>query len=199
LRSTPTVARAALSVFTLALTVRVIHLWELRHSPFFSTLMGDARAYDEWAQRLAGGDWIGTEVFYQAPLYPYFLGSVYAVFGRDLWIVRLIQAALGAGSCALLVLTGARLFSVRVGATAGAILALYAPAVFLDGLIQKSVLDVFLTCLSLWLVAELIVNSNRRGLLIALVFALVLLILIRVYALLLEVVVFVWAFLIDRL
>ncbi len=35
--------------------------------------MGDSRAYDEWARRIAAGDWIGREVFYQAPLYPYFL------------------------------------------------------------------------------------------------------------------------------
>jgi hypothetical protein len=49
-------------------------------TPHF-TVLGDARGYDQWAQRLADGDWIGTEVFYQAPLYPYFLGVIYAVAG----------------------------------------------------------------------------------------------------------------------
>jgi hypothetical protein len=38
-------------------------------------------------------------------------------------------------------------------------LALYAPAIFFDGLLQKSVLDVFFVCLALWLIAEL----NRGG------------------------------------
>ena len=28
--------------------------------------MGDARSYDGWAQRIAIGDWFGSEVFYQA-------------------------------------------------------------------------------------------------------------------------------------
>ena len=33
-------------------------------------------------------------------------------------------------------------------------LALYAPAIFFDGLLQKSVLDVFFVCLALWLIAR---------------------------------------------
>ena len=28
-------------------------------APFFSVLMGDSHGYDEWAQRIAGGDWLG--------------------------------------------------------------------------------------------------------------------------------------------
>src|SRR5262245_21804187 len=54
-----------------ALIVRVVHVWQIRHAPFFDALMGDARGYDQWAVRLAGGNWFGGEVFYQAPLYPY--------------------------------------------------------------------------------------------------------------------------------
>src|SRR5260221_96646 len=61
-----------LSVFGIALTVRLVHVWQIRRAPFFSVLMGDSRSYDEWARRIAGGDWIGRDVFYQAPLYPYF-------------------------------------------------------------------------------------------------------------------------------
>ncbi len=66
--------RWALAIFAVALAVRLLHLWQMAATPYFSVLMGDARGYDAWAQRLAGGDWIGTDVFYQAPLYPYFLG-----------------------------------------------------------------------------------------------------------------------------
>jgi tetratricopeptide (TPR) repeat protein len=141
-------------IFGVALAVRLVHVWQMRRSPFFSLLMGDSRGYDEWAQRIAGGEWLGHEVFYQAPLYPYLLGVIYAVAGRHLLLVRIIQAMIGSASCALLALAAARWFSKRAGVAAGVMLALYAPAIFFDGLLQKSVLDVFFVCLALWLISR---------------------------------------------
>jgi tetratricopeptide (TPR) repeat protein len=153
----------ALLIFAVALAVRLLHLWQLRETPFFDTLLGDASGYDQWAQRLAAGDWVGTEVFYQAPLYPYFLGAVYALFGRDLLIVRIIQALIGSASCVLLGLTAARLFSRRAGLAAGLVLALWPPAIFFDSLLQKSVLDMFFMCLSLWLIAGGMNSAPQDG------------------------------------
>jgi len=148
--------RYAGAIFVAALAVRLLHVWLLSRSPFFDALLGDARGYDEWARRIAGGDWVGTDVFYQAPLYPYFLGALYKVFGHSLTAVRVVQAIVGAGSCALVGFAGYRFFSVRVGAIAGFLLAVYAPAIFFDALIQKSVLDLFFVALSLWLIGRLV-------------------------------------------
>lgn len=141
------------AIFITALAIRLIHIWQIRRAPFFTVLMGDSRAYDEWAQRIAGGDWMGHEVFYQAPLYPYVLGLFYRVAGRSLLGVRIFQAVLGSCSCVLLAEAGRRWFSERVGIFAGFALAVYAPAIFFDGLIQKSTLDVFFVCLVLYLIA----------------------------------------------
>jgi tetratricopeptide (TPR) repeat protein len=146
----------AVGIFAVALAVRLVHLWQIRRAPFFTVLLGDSRAYDEWAQRLAGGDWIGHDVFYQAPLYPYFLGLLYAIGGRHLLLVRVVQAVLGSAACVLLGLAARGLLSNRAGLAAGLILALYAPAIFFDGLIQKSVLDVFFVSLALCLIARII-------------------------------------------
>ncbi len=151
----------ALAIFAAALLVRLVHIWQMRRSPFFSLLMGDSRGYDEWARQIAGGEWIGRDVFYQAPLYPYVLGVIYAVAGRHLLLVRIIQAVIGSASCALLALAAARLFGAGnpergrwTGIAAGLMLALYAPAIFFDGLLQKSVLDVFFICLALYLISR---------------------------------------------
>ena len=57
----------------LALAVRSAYLWEIQTIPFFDHAVGDAASYTAWAERIAGGDWIGGEAFYQAPAYPYFL------------------------------------------------------------------------------------------------------------------------------
>src|SRR5205809_4585456 len=145
-------APPALVVFAVAFTLRIIHIWQMRNAPFFTLLMGDARGYDEWAQRIAGGDWIGRDVFYQAPLYPYFLASIYWIAGRSPALIRIAQAVIGSASCVLLAAAARRLFSARAGLLAGLMPAVYAPAIFFDGLLPKSALGLFFLCLARCLV-----------------------------------------------
>ncbi len=149
-RPSPALLGAAL----LAFVVRVGYLAELNGSPFLSVLLGDSRQYDAWAQQIAGGQWVGTEIFYQTPLYPYWLAVIFSIAGHNLGLVRVIQAILGAASCVLLGLAGRRFFSDRVGVIAALLLAVYPPAFFFDGLIQKSSLDIFLVTLALALLGE---------------------------------------------
>jgi 4-amino-4-deoxy-L-arabinose transferase-like glycosyltransferase len=119
---------SATAIFLIALLIRLVHIWQIREAPFFTVLMGDAQSYDAWGQEIARGDWLGHDVFYQAPLYPYFLGLIYSLVGRDMLAVRVCQAFVGSTSCVLLALTGRRLFSSRTGLVAGMILALQTPA-----------------------------------------------------------------------
>ncbi|HEX7138329.1 MAG TPA: tetratricopeptide repeat protein [Vicinamibacterales bacterium] len=144
----------ALAMFAVAFALRLLHVLQIRSAPFFTLLMGDSRSYDAWAQQLAAGDWIGRDVFYQAPLYPYVLGVLYALLGRDLFIVRVVQAVIGSISCVLLAVAARRVFGDAAGVAAGLLLAVWAPAIFFDGLLQKSVLDVFFVCLVVWIVAR---------------------------------------------
>ncbi len=155
--------RQAATIFAIALLVRAIHVRQLQASPFFDVLLGDSRGYDEWARRIAAGDWIGTEVFYQAPLYPYFLGVIYSTLGRDLLLVRLVQILLGSTACVFVGLAGARLFSRNAGFVAGLMMALYAPAIFFDGLLQKAVLDIFLLSAAVWIFSGLLAPSADPG------------------------------------
>jgi len=142
-------------IFLGALLIRVFYLWELRDADVSRILIGDGYLYDRWAREIARGDWLGHDVFYQAPLYPYFLAVVHWLLGPRLLVVRLVQALLGAVACVLLGLAGRSFFSPTVGLIAGGILAVYAPAVFFDGLIQKTVLDLVLATALLWLLAGL--------------------------------------------
>ncbi len=111
--------------------------------------VGDGESYHIWAQELAGGDWLGSEVFYQAPLYPYFLGVIYKLFGVSLTAAKISQALLGAGSCVLLTGAARRFFDELTGRTAGLLLAFYPVAMFFDGLLQKTTLAFFLFVLIL--------------------------------------------------
>lgn len=148
-------------IFIVALSVRAVHLWQVSQSPFIVVTMGDAVAFDAWAAQIAGGDWIGSEVFYQPPLYPYFLGVLYSLFGPDLLLARLCQIVIGAFSCVILASTVRQLFSEREGLVAGLILALYAPAIFFDALIQKSLFDIFFLCLSLNLIIKIMAEPSH--------------------------------------
>jgi tetratricopeptide (TPR) repeat protein len=146
---------AALGLFVFALAARALHGLQLRSAPFFDLKLGDARSYHSWAQQIAAGDWLGSSVFYQAPFYPYFLGALYAAVGEDAAVVRAAQSLLGASACVLLADAGRRLFSANAGLLAGLLLAVYAPAIFFDGLVQKASLGSFLLCLALWFIARL--------------------------------------------
>ena len=84
------------------------------------------------------------------------------IFGHNLWLIRLLQITLGAISCALIYRAGRSLFSPAAGIAAGLILAFYAPAIFFDGLIEKSILDLFLLSLLLLLVSR-VMEGRRSG------------------------------------
>lgn len=140
---------ADLSVFLCALVVRGVYFWQIHDTTAFSLIIGDAEGYDSWARGIAGGDWLGSKVFYQAPLYPYFLGLLYRLFGPSALLARMVQGIIGAASCVLLARAGRRFFDERTGVLAGLLLALYPTAIFSAGLIQKTALD--LLCMTLLL------------------------------------------------
>ena len=152
-----------LTVFLVALLARCVYLYEIRAIPFVEHPSVDARAYDAWAQRIAAGDWWGSEVFYQAPAYPYLLGTLYGLFGRNLWLVHAVQMVMGALSCVLICLAGRWFFGHGAGVVGGFLLALYPPAIFFDGLIQKAGLGLFLATLLLYLLSRLQQSAEYLG------------------------------------
>jgi tetratricopeptide (TPR) repeat protein len=155
-------ARADLSIWLLALAVRLAYLWELHRFPVFSLVWGDAGSYEAWARQIAAGDLLGKGVFFQAPLYPYFLGALHALFGSGLTSIRVAQAILGATSCLFLAWSGRVFFSARAGTIAGVLLAVYPVAIFYDGSIQKSSLDLFFLTLLLLALGRTTVQHRRR-------------------------------------
>jgi tetratricopeptide (TPR) repeat protein len=147
--------RSLAAIFVSALVLRAIVVLELSQAPFFSSVIGDGLGYHVWAQGLAAGDWIGSGVFYQAPLYPYLLGILYSLTSADPLWVRLAQIVLEAFSCVLLASAGARFFgSTSVGVLTGVLASLYAPAIFFTTLVQKATLSFFLTSLVLNLLSR---------------------------------------------
>ena len=142
------------TVFGLALVVRLLHFYLMRDAAIYQVFISDAWSYDNWAQQIAGGEWLGQELYYQTPLYPYSIAVLYAVFGHTAWAVRIFQALLSAAACSLTARSGTRLFTPREGWLAGLLLAFYPPAIFFDGIVQKAAFDLFLMTLLIWVVVQ---------------------------------------------
>jgi 4-amino-4-deoxy-L-arabinose transferase-like glycosyltransferase len=121
----PGLQRGFWVVVIIALLVRFLYLAQVSDCPLFPRLIMDGAVYDAWARQIAAGDWLGKDVFYQAPLYPYLLGLLKTFGGDGLWPIRVVQALMGSLSCGFLFLAGDLAFSRRVGWIGGIVLALY--------------------------------------------------------------------------
>ena len=157
-------ARRLAGVAALAFAVRAIHVAAISKAPFAALLIGDAREYVRWAGEIAGGSWIGTKTFYQAPLYPYLLAVLDLAGARGAMAIRWAQAFAGTGACVLLAWAGRRFISERAGLVAGVVLAIYPPAIFFDGLVQKASLDNLLMCALLAAAGACFVSPRPRNL-----------------------------------
>ncbi|HEX6767449.1 MAG TPA: hypothetical protein VF103_18250, partial [Polyangiaceae bacterium] len=132
------VARAfdLVGVALISLAVRLAHALFLSRTPFFEGPIIDAYTYRTFGERLAAtGDFGGA--FYQPPLYPAFLGLLFAVGCKSAWAVAVVQALLGSATAALMVVVGRRLAgrprdARRVGLAVGLATALYGPLVLYD-------------------------------------------------------------------
>ncbi len=146
-------------IFALALILRVVYVLQVRYSPFFQTLGLDAKFYDQWARDLTRGEG-PSDAFFMSPLYAYFLALIYRLFGRDLTLVRLIQAGLGSLSAVLVYLLARSVFDRKVGVVAGLLAATYGAFIFYDGSVLLTPLLVILNLAALVLLVR--GDASRR-------------------------------------
>ncbi len=146
----------------LALALRLFYLYHASESPLFDTPVVDAGTYVEEALQLASGAWAGSsEPFWQPPLYPYFLGLLFALFGENYYLPRFVQAVAGAITCVSLYWLGRRTFSSpTAGWLAAGTAALYGPFIYFEG----ELLPVGLaTCLNVVLLLTLLWAARGTG------------------------------------
>ena len=120
------------------LVVRTSHALALLASPAGETLVQDAAFYHREALRILGtiaAPGPGGPSFMNVGL-PYALAAIYSIAGPSVRAALLVQAVLGSLTAVLLALAVERMIgSRRVALAAGFLWALYAQAVFYDGLV----------------------------------------------------------------
>lgn len=149
---------ACLGIAILAFLLRLLYVFEIRTIGFFDIPLSDALVYDQRARGIVAGDWLGPADFIHAPLYPYVLALVRMFSFDSLLAPRIVQSALGAGTCVLVMLFTRRMLHASphastIALSAGLLMAVYPPMIFFDGLIQKTSLVLFLSALVLALTA----------------------------------------------
>ena len=110
-----------LVILAVAVAYRVACYFEVGGHSLFRFPVVDAQYHDQWARRMAAGDWLGhgPDDVSKPPLYPFCLAVLYRVFGRHIWLIQWLQHILGAFSCVFLAILGGRLIGRWVGRVAG--------------------------------------------------------------------------------
>jgi cytochrome c-type biogenesis protein CcmH/NrfG/4-amino-4-deoxy-L-arabinose transferase-like glycosyltransferase len=119
-------------IFSLALTIRLVYLYESSANPSFRTPIVDSKTYDEIARAFVKGQGLGYKFFWQPFFYPFFLSVVYFFSGCSIIAAKVIQVLLGALTCALTYRLGEKIFNRRIGIIAGLITVFYGPMFFYD-------------------------------------------------------------------
>lgn len=154
-------ALIVVALLAVALLWRVVYLVEMEASPYGDNLTLDSQVYHELALAAAEGRWSDGGTFFQAPLYPWVLGSLYRVFGPQQIVAKLFQILLSVASCWLVFSIAARAFDRRVGAVALAASAVYGMFLYFANELLAVTLVVFLDLLGLALLLRAMAVPRR--------------------------------------
>lgn len=143
-----------IGILLTGLTFRILFFIQYTSTPFSRYPLLDSKSYDETGQKIASGKLIQDRSFFMGPLYSYWIGLLYALTGRHLWVPALAQMILGLATCFLLYLLGARLFSPPVGLAASFLYALYRSVLFYEQTILMETLLGFLCVFLIFVILE---------------------------------------------
>ena len=143
--------------------VKLIALSQLQHHPLLQPDAGlDTASYVELARRVLDGDiLLGPGLYYQSPLYIYFLAMTLGVSGSFAF-VRIVQIALGTAAAGCAFLAARAWFGPRAGWIAAWLVALTGVFTFYEIVLFQSSLDTFLTAAGLALLARALTGPSER-------------------------------------
>lgn len=132
-----------IGVFLAALIVRVVFTVQVGSSPFFQHPLVDGSGNDRSALALLTGKWPSKDVFFQPPLFVYFLALVYKIFGHGYFAIRFLHNILGAFTCLFSYLAAKEVFGRRAAIITAVILTLYGPLIFEEYELLPTTLFIF--------------------------------------------------------
>ena len=143
--------RWPLAILAVAFVLKLVFVLQSRDALYIRVPIMDARDYDTMAQSIAKGDLLRHQAFFMGPLYPYFLGLIYSIFGRDFTLVRIIQALGGAFTVMLTFLIGRHVFRPSAALIGVVLLALCGSVTFYETELLMEWMGALLNLTALWL------------------------------------------------
>jgi len=144
-----------LGILFLGLIFKGMYLYSYAiNSPYFSFVRKDSAVYLNWAKLISQEGWRGTEIFYWAPFYPYFLSITFSILTKKLLGVYILQLAMGICSVGLIYLIAKRVFNERAGLMAAGLSLAYAPLTFFETKILAPVPSIFLGLVFMYLLTK---------------------------------------------
>jgi len=131
-------------VFFLSVGLGIFYLRSIREAPQYRVLVLDEWSYDSKAMGLLDGTWPDRRVYYQDPLYSYFLAFIYRIIGHRIVAVKYLQVFLGGLHVLLIYGVARRVFGKGAAVVAALMAALYKPLFFFEGILTKEILSLAL-------------------------------------------------------
>ncbi len=133
-----------LIVAAVAVVVRFVYLLEISHTPGFLVPMVDEKWHWEWAHEILNTSFWGDGSYFRAPLYPYFLALLAAISGSSIFLTKLLQIVLAAGTAWFLYHLADRFFGRTPAIVSGLLYAFYGTLVFYEAMFLIPALFIFL-------------------------------------------------------
>ncbi len=147
--------RTLLVIFALGLALRLLVAVSLENKIYWE----DGFDYDKLAIRLLEGKGYvtaeGIATAFRAPAYPYFLAGVYAIFGHDFVVVRIIQSLIDSLILLVIFVIARLLFNKSVAIISALIYAIYPLLIYSANTLFPTTLFILLLSISIWLLFKL--------------------------------------------
>ena len=144
-----------ITILFLGLIFKGIYLYSYAlNNPYYSLATMDSTVYVNWAQLINHQGWIGSEIFYRAPFYPYLLSIIFRLAPHSFLAVYSLQLVLGICSVLLIYSIGKRIYCERAGLIAAGVSLVYGPLTFFEPKILPTINGIFLGLLSVYLLTR---------------------------------------------
>ncbi|MGQ9707117.1 MAG: tetratricopeptide repeat protein [bacterium] len=142
-------------LFIIALSMNIIFIFSIGlKSPLLLPINPDSKMYYDLASQISNGNLTTGKPFFVAPLYPYFVGLIFYLFGKSVPLMITIQIIMGSFIPVIIYLTSRNLFNNIAGIISGLLSALYFPLIIYNSQLLSVTLEVFLISISLFLITR---------------------------------------------